>query len=92
MQLKNQSHGSESKYYSGESLGMYLPQPCGRVETQCQPKIALSGNNTHQGFSVVQSHGCTFVTLVVPCAGKCWSYQAMERSMESTWCLVSERP
>lgn len=36
--------------------------------------------------------GCTLVTLEFPVAGKCLSYQAIERSMESIWCLVSDSP
>src|SRR5579885_2950593 len=37
-------------------------------------------------------HGWTLVTPSAPGLGKCLSYQAMERSVQSIWCLVSERP
>ena len=38
------------------------------------------------------AHGCTLVTPSAPGFGKCFSYQAIDRSVQSVWCLTSWRP
>src|SRR5207302_1359696 len=44
------------------------------------------------GAFFLSHQGCTLVTPSIPGLGKCFSYQAIDRSVESMLCFTSLRP